>query len=132
MASDSAVVAGSCSSGSVVKLFRIGSSVFGVAGVLAIAIQFLEWKSGRADSPPTIGEGDDFGAIEVCGDGKIYCYDSTLVRLLHNPDYYAEGSGSSFALGAMAYGATAREAVKAAIKHDVYSGGRIQTMRYIK
>ena len=38
---------------------------------------------------------------------------------------WAIGSGRQFALGAMAVGASAKDAVKAAIKYDMHSGGRI-------
>jgi len=38
-------------------------------------------------------------------------------------DYDAIGSGGRFALGAMAFGASAREGVEAAIKHDESTGG---------
>ena len=43
--------------------------------------------------------------------------------------YFAMGSGRDFALGAMAAGASAEEAVRAAIAHDVYSGGEVVTLR---
>lgn len=44
-------------------------------------------------------------------------------------DYYAIGSGTDFAFGALAHGATAEEAVAAAIVHDRYSGGPITVLR---
>lgn len=36
------------------------------------------------------------------------------------------GSGSNFAIGALEAGATAEEAVRVAVKHDAYSGGKLQ------
>lgn len=41
---------------------------------------------------------------------------------------FAIGSGRDFALAAMDMGATAREAVEAAAKRDVYTGGTIRTV----
>lgn len=38
---------------------------------------------------------------------------------------WALGSGREFALGAMAVGASAKDAVMAAIKYDIYSGGKV-------
>ena len=38
---------------------------------------------------------------------------------------YAMGSGERFALAALDYGATAKEAVEYAIKKDIYSGGSV-------
>ena len=42
---------------------------------------------------------------------------------------YASGSGKTYALTAMDMGASAKEAVKMAIKRDVYSGGKIKTAK---
>lgn len=44
-----------------------------------------------------------------------------------NPD--AIGSGSAYALAAMDMGASAEDAVRAAMKRDIYTGGRVRTMR---
>ncbi|WP_122498927.1 proteasome subunit beta [Pseudomonas viridiflava] len=43
-----------------------------------------------------------------------------------NPD--AIGSGSAYALAAMDMGASAEEAVRAAMKRDIYTGGTVRTM----
>lgn len=44
-----------------------------------------------------------------------------------NPD--AIGSGSAYALAAMDMGASAEEAVRAAMKRDIYTGGKVVTFR---
>ena len=44
-----------------------------------------------------------------------------------NPD--AIGSGSAYALAAMDMGASAEEAVRAAMKRDIYTGGKVRTIR---
>ncbi|KWS07470.1 hypothetical protein [Pseudomonas syringae] len=46
-----------------------------------------------------------------------------------NPD--AIGSGSAFALAAMDMGASAEEAVRAAMKRDIYTGGKVRTFQVI-
>ncbi|MNR66547.1 hypothetical protein D3C85_1900920 [compost metagenome] len=43
-----------------------------------------------------------------------------------NPD--AIGSGAMYALAAMDMGASAAEAVRAAMKRDIYSGGKLTTI----
>jgi 20S proteasome alpha/beta subunit len=43
-----------------------------------------------------------------------------------NPD--AIGSGSPYALAAMDMGASAAEAVRAAMKRDIYTGGKVRTL----
>ncbi|MEE4626600.1 hypothetical protein V2K62_03170 [Pseudomonas alliivorans] len=40
----------------------------------------------------------------------------------------AIGSGSAYALAAMDMGASAEEAVKAAMKRDIYTGGTVRTV----
>ena len=42
---------------------------------------------------------------------------------------YAIGSGTQYALAAMDMGATAAQAVRQAMKRDVYTGGRIRTYK---
>lgn len=42
---------------------------------------------------------------------------------------FARGSGGVYAQGAMLAGASAKEAVKAAIKADVFSGGKVQVVK---
>ncbi|WP_347784083.1 proteasome subunit beta [Pseudomonas kurunegalensis] len=44
-----------------------------------------------------------------------------------NPD--AIGSGSAYALAAMDMGASAEEAVRAAMKRDIYTGGKVRVIR---
>ncbi|TFF38134.1 proteasome subunit beta [Pseudomonas sp. RIT623] len=46
-----------------------------------------------------------------------------------NPD--AIGSGSAYALAAMDMGANAEEAVRAAMKRDIYTGGKVVTFRMV-
>ncbi|ENM3096134.1 TPA: proteasome subunit beta [Pseudomonas aeruginosa] len=46
---------------------------------------------------------------------------------LANPD--AIGSGSAYALAAMDMGASAEDAVRAASKRDIYTGGKVRTFR---
>lgn len=43
---------------------------------------------------------------------------------------FTDGSGWMLALGALDAGATAEEAVKVAIKRDVYTGGKVQTYTF--
>ena len=46
---------------------------------------------------------------------------------LSNPD--AIGSGAAYALAAMDMGASAEDAVRAAMKRDIYTGGKIRTLQ---
>lgn len=71
--------------------------------------------------------GRDFNMLLIDEQGDVYFYASSFVP--SGPlwaDYYAIGSGAEYALGAMAHGATAREAVEAAAQLDVWTGAPIQ------
>ena len=48
----------------------------------------------------------------------------SVVRIKH-AGYYAWGSGKDYALGALAHGATARQAIQIAAKFDPFTGGKI-------
>lgn len=67
----------------------------------------------------------DSGKLLLVGhDDKTGIWKQPLDLL--NPD--AIGSGSAYALAAMDMGASAEEAVSAAMKRDIYTGGKIRTI----
>jgi len=100
----------------------------GAAGDLPTAQRVLAWfEAGEKGDEPRYrkeeANGEGFivrrdGSIEIMDDGGHYTIKAS---------YYATGSGRKFALGAMAAGATAEQAVEAAMKHDIYTGGEIVT-----
>jgi hypothetical protein len=53
---------------------------------------------------------------------KIFMFEHYLKWVEIHAKYAAAGSGSEFAIGALAQGATPKEAVKVAMQHDVYTG----------
>jgi len=67
---------------------------------------------------------DKDGVLWECG------FDKTMVAIKYNTsEHYAFGSGDLHAITAMDMGATAKEAVGMAIKRDVYTGGRVRTIK---
>lgn len=98
------------------------------AGCAVYGYQLRKWaREGQAWPPPLPEQENSSEAFVVCPDGS-------LVRLQHNgampfeAEYFAAGSGTDHCLGAMAIGATAEEAVRAAIVHDTSSGGEVRTL----
>jgi hypothetical protein len=53
---------------------------------------------------------------------EIFIFDDYTKWLVADTPYASVGSGSAVAIGAMASGATPREAIKIASKHDTYTG----------
>ncbi len=65
-------------------------------------------------------------ALLVHPDGKVECYEGARWSRITGAEYAALGNGAPYALGAMAHGASAVQAVRAGMKHDAMSGGRVQ------
>jgi hypothetical protein len=61
-------------------------------------------------------------------DGILIFENRDWIRV--NMDYIALGSGAVFAYGALEVGASAKQAVKAAMKLDPNTGGRVQTLEF--
>jgi len=70
--------------------------------------------------PPKKMELAEFVALDV--KGRMYTFSDPRKWLPLNGKFYAIGSGSHFAMGAMHMGATPKQAVEAAIKLDKSSG----------
>lgn len=62
--------------------------------------------------------------------GKVWMYESRLYPMVIDAPFYALGSGSHLALGAMAHGATAHQAVKIAAKFDPFTGGTVRELSW--
>lgn len=70
---------------------------------------------------------DTFELLAVKPDGQAYyARDYAMLSGPLTADYFAIGSGEKYALGALAYGAKASEAVAVACTLDVWSEGPIQ------
>lgn len=103
------------------KIFQIGAELIGCSGLVSECLQFVEWyrKGEPADSKPVFEEG--FSAL-VVQNGKLYKYERQLVPLHLPVPVWGAGSGADYAIGAMAAGKTAVEAVEIACRFDVNCG----------
>lgn len=68
---------------------------------------------------------ENYEAIIVQPDGKTYFFEKRIWSRLKLP-YVAMGTGKEHAFGAMFVGASAKQAVKAAIKLDPNTGGKVK------
>ncbi len=108
-----------------VKRIPGGLAVAGSGDVTRLAA-FVDWLMGGSEGArPSLKNCD---ALVVYPSGKVEAFDETGSVILPKSGYYAEGSGRAFALGAMAMGADAREAVKVAARFDQGTGGRIKSI----
>ena len=115
------------------KLYRRSiagvDTIIGLAGGSTDGLVFLDWlESGeRAPSHRLIEGGADFTALVLDAKG-LWEYDQWCRKERVVRRFYAVGSGSKAALGALHMGADARRAVQVACKIDTYSLGPVKVM----
>jgi|TARA_Y100000296_G_C5170602_1_gene257085 ATP-dependent HslUV protease subunit HslV len=111
------------------KLFRLSDScVAGMAGCSRHAIRFIErLKEGKAGDDK-IPDGD-FLVLVVTPQSIVVYYEDELFDDYTPEKMWAIGSGRLIAMGAMAAGATAQDAVRIASKWDEGTGGDVEVMR---
>jgi hypothetical protein len=114
-------------SGSSVKIRRHKGLLIGGAGCTAICHRFHEWVvNGMKGKCPVEGFNSANGFI-VAPDGKVVVWGSSG-PWVNETGMISFGSGGDVAMGAMLAGASAIEAVEAAIKIDVHSGGPVRSL----
>lgn len=124
------------------KVFKCEGSImgrkvlaFGISGHSA-AIHYVNLNKG-VDTGTQFPVGIYFNLVAICEDGAVielskqeedtYCHINEI-----KATYHATGSGYQLALGAMATGSSADGAVRAAVKHDSSTGGKIKVIEVFK
>jgi len=124
--------------GSANKLIKIEGHLFSVCGDFFPLEIIPEWYIStrgmegeeRFESFPKSCRGIESSVVGVSPKGKLFIVqcENGHIESYSKPMYFSAGSGERFAYGAMYAGATSKEAVKAAIKYDPYTGGRVRTI----
>lgn len=109
------------------KIFRVNGSLIGFAGNVEQALRFIEWRR-SPEQRPQFSDGPSFEALELTPDGALIWWGAEMVGVEVQDEYYAIGSGAQIALGAMAMGATLKEAIQIAARWDTATGKEVQTM----
>lgn len=103
-------------------------SAMAMTGALSAQAAAFAWYDAGADPsnvPPAFDEGSEL--IVLRPDGQVVYYAGG--REMHiAADFHASGTGRAVALGAMHVGASAREAVEAAVAFDLCTGGDVVTL----
>jgi hypothetical protein len=104
------------------KIWDIEGEFVGIAGLYEDGMAFVEWLLAGEDpaSKPEVDE--SFRALVVRESGKCFRYESKLYPFEILEPYHALGSGRDFALAALHYGKSAKEAVELAMKFDLDTG----------
>jgi len=122
---------GQTSPGSKSKIHRLadGTRVGIVSATPGEPERFLDWMKAGEDRTAWTGDKPDLRALIIRPNGEVFlAEDSIWWSGPIDCQSYAIGSGSDFALGAMAMGATAKQAVYVACDFDSNSGPPVQTL----
>jgi hypothetical protein len=116
--------------GSEKKIYRGRGMLLGICGDF-IAATWLAQKyiqGGDIDPDKDFAQFDDLEIMVLKRNG-LYLMDMHLREVKLCSKQYAIGSGSQAAMVAMNMGATAKEAIKEAMKVDPFTGGRIRSYK---
>ena len=107
------------------KIARIGQSIFAGAGDMDDLQRFFTWRREGGDQPAF---DEQIDILELCTDG-IFLWGKKMVRLPIGDEVYSVGSGSQYAMGALAMGATPQQAIGIAAGLDPQTGKTINVVK---
>ena len=132
-AADSLIAYATITNGQREKITRCGDYLVALAGAAFLRPILEEWVSEGCDPEEVpsllLDNMDKFGALIIDRDGMAHEFDNGFLTPIH-ADYTAIGSGALIAMGAMAHGASAEEAVMAACRHDKATGGPVTARHF--
>lgn len=105
-------------------------SVLAFTGNAGYGLQLCAWYNAgaRADNWPAFQGTDDWCRLIVAKPGLCVHYETQPIPMPVLDDFAAWGCGRDFAMGALAAGATAKEAVEAASRFNVHCGMGVTVM----
>lgn len=126
LAGDSRATANGLIDNQTTKVWSHKGVLIGACGSQALCEKFRSWVvSGMDDESPY--EGADDGNGLVVSTAGVVCFGNTGGWSISEP-FYTLGSGYQLALGALAMGASAEDAVKVAARFDTMTGGKITVL----
>lgn len=125
LAADSLCTSNDTVTGHAVKLRRLADGrLAGLLGRAGAAQRLLSWiEAGAQGEQP----GGDAAVVIVDRDGATYYEDGVSERCSRAP-FKAWGTGGCLAMGAMAAGTSAEQAVRIACEWDIYTGGDVTVL----
>jgi ATP-dependent protease HslVU (ClpYQ) peptidase subunit len=118
------------------KIQRLPNAIIAFSGNISDGLLFVDWwrRGCLRDHPPVFrpnglrdGQGPDFHALVLTADGVSRWWEDLAPEPVLD-EFFAIGSGAAAATAAMHMGASAAEAVRIAIKVDIYTGGEVICM----
>jgi len=128
MAADSGCWSDDLAFGSVTKIVRVNGDLVAGAGEAEVVEQFYAWIRGGQERPAPLDKETEFGALMLRADG-IWRIGRSFVFYRDPSPFAAEGMHRQFAMGVMATGRSAEEAVRLCIEHGAWARGPVQVER---
>jgi 20S proteasome alpha/beta subunit len=116
--------------GQVTKVYRVGDCLVGCSGDnFATLLKVVDWmqEGAEEDSKPELGD-SSVHILLVDSNGEIFLYNNDLYPMPLEQDFFAVGSGMDYAMGAMAMGASAADAVRVASQFDPGTGPKVDCL----
>lgn len=112
--------------GHVRKIFSTPNGKVALIGSAGEAHTVMKWiENGAHGLPPMVHE---CHVVRFHGE-SVTLYANGHAEPVPEAPFLAFGSGRAFALGAMAAGATAEEAIRISMLFDVWTGGQVERLR---
>jgi len=113
------------------KVFKWNKALIGMCGADCPTNDVVKHWLNKLLAEPQVTKlkNSDFELLIIPLDGRLRLLYSDGRGLFLDKPFYAIGSGSDYAMGAMAHGASAEEAVRIAAVFDTATGGKIRTKR---
>ena len=114
------------------KIITVGDTVVVGTGLITDISSIIDWLN-KPKNYPTVTDTNVYVFSKKNGKVIIKQYSKgpvPSIRGLSIGGFFACGSGGVFALGAMEAGASAKQAVKIAIRLDPDSGGKVETYKF--
>ena len=134
LAADRLATSGGYIKGGATKIFRLDrGSLVGLSGGYDCCMALFDWLCGPrnpADWPAAAQSSVEWArAMEIWpGTGSVLFHERHPHALIIKMSYYAIGAGAECAVGAMAMGASAKQAVEIAIQFINCCGGDVDTL----
>jgi hypothetical protein len=109
------------------KLFRHGTSVFGLAGDWESCLEFVDFITKKGTTKPNMGDSVAFEAMELRETG-IYLWGKTLRPYKLKGEFHAIGAGAQGAKVALHIGLSPEEAINAVAKVCEGVGGPVTVL----
>lgn len=128
MAADSCVSYNDAKTAAVTKIWEVEGTLIGVSGSLSALAMVRSVVTDAGSIWPAMARDEHCSGIMVAPSGVIHFVGSNGIPIEVDAEFHAIGSGAELAIGAMAAGASAAEAVKIAIQYDCFSAGPIDIL----